>query len=313
MNILLYTPSKTIAEWRDGLAQALPEAEIRVWAPGAGNTERAWPADYAALWHPAAEVLAGQHRLKAIFNLGAGVEALLKRVQLPHGVPVVRLEDAGMARQMDEYVTWAVLRYFRRFDAYGEQQARAEWRVHRPVAHADFPVGVMGLGVLGTHVARALIALGFPVLGWSRTRKTLDGVRSFAGAAELDAFLAGSRALVLMLPHTPDTEGILNRRTFGLLPRGAHVINVARGGLIVDEDLLTALDSGHIAGATLDVFNEEPLSPAHPYWGHPKVFITPHASAVTLMDESVAQVAAKIRRIERGEGVSGVVDLARGY
>jgi glyoxylate/hydroxypyruvate reductase A len=206
-----------------------------------------------------------------------------------------------------------VLRYFRRLDDYAAQQARAEWRVHAPRRHAEFPVGVMGLGVLGAHVARALIALGFPVLGWSRTPKALERVRSFAGAEELDAFLAASRALVLMLPHTPDTEGILNRRTLGLLPRGAHLINVARGGLIVDEDLLTALDFGHIAGATLDVFNEEPLPAAHPYWRHPKVFITPHASAVTLMEESVAQVAAKIRRIERGESVGGVVDLVHGY
>ena len=308
MKVLLYTPSKTVAEWRDGLAAALPEAEIRVWEPGL-----AWPADYAALWHPAPELLAGQNRLRAIFNLGAGVEALLKRVQIPPGVPVIRLEDAGMARQMDEYVTWAVLRYFRRLDAYAEQQARAEWRVHRPLAHVDFPVGVMGLGVLGTHVARALRVLGFPVNGWSRSRKELAGVRSFAGPAELDSFLAGTRTLVLMLPHTPDTEGILDRGTLAKLPAGAYLVNVARGGLIVDEDLLAALASGHLAGATLDVFHDEPLPATHPYWRDPKVFITPHASAVTLVDVSVAQVADKIRRLERGEPVTGVVDLARGY
>ena len=208
--------------------------------------------------------------------------------------------------------TWAVLRHFRRFDEYAEQQARAEWQVHRPRGHEDFTVGVMGLGVLGTHVARALLRSVSRCTAGARARK-LEGVRSFAGAAERDAFLAGSRALVLMLPHTPDTEGMLNRRDARALPRGAYVINVARGGLIVDEDLLAALDSGHIAGATLDVFNEEPLSPAHPYWCHPKVVHHAACSAVTLMEESVAQVAAKIRRIERGEGVSGVVDLARGY
>jgi len=308
LKVLLYTPSKTVAEWRDALAAALPEAEVRVWEPGL-----AWPADYAALWYPGPEVLAGQNRLRAIFNLGAGVEALMKRVQLPAGVPVVRLEDAGMARQMGEYVTWAVLRYDRRLDVYAEQQARAEWRVRRPLAHADFPVGVMGLGVLGTHVAQALLALGFPVLGWSRSRKDLPGVRSFAGPAELGPFLAGTRTLVLMLPHTPDTEGILDRGTLAKLPPGAYLVNVARGGLIVDEDLLAALASGHVAGATLDVFNEEPLPAAHPYWRHPKVFITPHASAVTLADVSVAQVADKIRRLERGEPVTGVVDLGRGY
>ena len=308
MRVLLYTPSKTLPEWRDALVRALPEGEVRAWEPGL-----AWRADYAALWYPAAEVLAGQTGLKAIFNLGAGVEALLKRIALPPGVPVIRLEDAGMARQMTEYVTWAVLRYFRRLDTYAAQQSRAEWALHRPLRHADFPIGVMGVGVLGTHAARALVALGFPVLGWSRTRKEVAGLKCFAGPAELEAFLAGSRALVCMLPHTADTEGILNKRTFAKLPEGASIINVARGGLVVDDDLLAALDAGHIAGATLDVFHEEPLATAHPYWRHPKVLITPHASAITLTDESAAQVAEKIRRLERGEPVTGVVDLARGY
>ena len=308
MRVLLYTPSKTLPEWQDALVRALPEAEVRAWEPGL-----AWRADYAALWYPAAEVLAGQTGLKAIFNLGAGVEALLKRIALPPGVPVIRLEDAGMARQMAEYVTWAVLRYFRRLDAYAAQQSRAEWRLHRPLRHADFPVGVMGMGVLGTHIAGALATLGFPVLGWSRGKKRVEGLRLFAGPLELSAFLGGSRALVCMLPLTADTAGILNRHTLSKLPQGSYVINVARGGLVVDDDLLGALDAGHIAGATLDVFHEEPLPAAHPYWRHPKVLITPHASAITLIDESAAQVAEKIRRLERAEPVSGVVDLARGY
>ncbi len=308
MRVLLYTPSQALPEWRDALARALPEAEVRAWEPGL-----AWPADYAALWHPGAEVLAGQTALKAIFNLGAGVEALLKRIALPPGVPVIRLEDAGMARQMAEYVTWAVLRYFRRLDAYAAQQSRAEWKLQRPLRHADFPVGVMGIGVLGAHVAGALVCAGFPVLGWSRGKKQVDGVRCFAGPLELNAFLAGARALVCMLPHTADTEGILNRHTLFKLPAGSYLINVARGGLVVDDDLLVALDAGHIAGATLDVFHEEPLPAAHPYWRHPQVLITPHASAVTLTEDSAAQVAAKIRRLERGEPVTGVVDLARGY
>lgn len=308
MRILLYTPSKTRPEWRAALERALPDAEVRTWEPGL-----AWSADYAAVWSPAAEVLAGQSRLKAIFNLGAGVEALLKLAALPPGVPIIRLEDAGMARQMAEYVVWAVLRYFRRLDEYAAQQARAEWQVHRPLRHADFPVGVMGLGVLGTHVARAVLGWGFPVLGWSGRKKQVEGVTSFAGPAELEAFLGGSRALVCMLPLTADTAGILNRRTLARLPEGAYVINVARGGLIVDEDLLAALDAGQVAGATLDVFHEEPLPAAHPYWRHPKVLVTPHASALTLIDEAAAQVAGKIRRLERGEPVTGVVDLARGY
>jgi glyoxylate/hydroxypyruvate reductase A len=196
---------------------------------------------------------------------------------------------------------------------YAAQQSRAEWRLHRPLRHADFPVGVMGVGVLGAQVARAVADLGFPVLGWSRGRKEVEGVRCFAGAPELDAFLGGSLALVCMLPLTADTAAILDRRTLFKLPAGGYVINVARGGLIVDDDLLDALDAGHLAGATLDVFHEEPLPAAHPYWRHPKVLVTPHASAATLLDESAAQIAGKIHRLERGEPVTGVVDLARGY
>jgi glyoxylate/hydroxypyruvate reductase A len=171
----------------------------------------------------------------------------------------------------------------------------------------------MGVGVLGAQVARAVADLGFPVLGWSRGRKEVEGVRCFAGAPELDAFLGGSLALVCMLPLTADTAAILDRRTLFKLPAGGYVINVARGGLIVDDDLLDALDAGHLAGATLDVFHEEPLPAAHPYWRHPKVLVTPHASAATLLDESAAQIAGKIHRLERGEPVTGVVDLARGY
>jgi glyoxylate/hydroxypyruvate reductase A len=309
LKVLLYIPSaKTADEWHAAFARELPEAELRAWAPGLD-----WAADYAAFWHPPRDLLAGQTRLKAAFNLGAGVDAALKALALPPGVPLVRIEDGGMGRQMDEYVSWAVLRYFRRLDDYAAQQARAEWKVHRPRKHADFAVGVMGLGVLGARVARAIAGLGFPVLGWSASRKSIEGVRSYAGAAELDAFLAATRVLVCMLPLTPDTDGLLNRVTLGKLPQGAYVVNVARGGLIVDDDLLALLDGGHLAGATLDVFNEEPLPAAHRYWTHPKVFVTPHCSALTVIDDSVAQVAGKIRRLERGGTVTGVVDRGRGY
>lgn len=308
MRILLHAPEGEVRDWRAALVAALPEAEVRVWAPGLD-----WRADYAALWHPPLGALQGQGALKAIFNLGAGAEALLAHAALPPEVPVVRIEDAGMAQQMIEYVSWAVLRYFRRLDRYAAQQSRAEWRVHQPLRHDDFCVGVMGLGVLGAPVAQALERLGFPVCGWSRGPKDIAGVRCFAGQAALDAFLAASRALVCMLPHTAATAGILNRRALAKLPPGAYVINVARGALLAEEDLSAMLDAGHIAGATLDVFRDEPLPASHPYWRHPKIFITPHASAITLVEDAVAQVADKIRRLERGESVTGIVDRARGY
>jgi len=307
MRLLLHIP-KEPDEWREAFARALPESEIRMWVPGL-----AWEADYAAFWYPPRELLVGQTRLKAAFNLGAGVDATLKALTLPPGVPLVRLEDAGMGRQMEEYVAWAVLRHFRRLDEYALQQSRAEWKVHPPRRHEDFPVGVMGLGVLGLRLVSALRALGFPVLGWSAHAKAIEGARTFAGRGELDAFLAATRALVCMLPLTPDTAGLLNREILGKLPQGAYLVNVARGGLVVDDDLLALLDSGHLAGATLDVFHTEPLPASHRFWSHPKVFLTPHCSALTLVEDSVAQVAGKIRALELGEAITGVVDRERGY
>jgi glyoxylate/hydroxypyruvate reductase A len=307
LKLLLHIP-KAPDEWRDAFARALPEAEIRMWAPGL-----AWAADYAAFWYPPRELLDGQTRIRAAFNLGAGVDATLKALTLPPGVPLVRLEDAGMGRQMEEYVAWAVMRYFRRLDDYALQQARAEWKVHHPRRHEGFPVGVMGLGVLGTRLVASLRALGCPVLGWSAHGKAIEGARTFAGRGELDAFLRATRALVCMLPLTPDTSGILNRATLGELPRGAYLVNVARGGLVVDDDLLALLDAGHLAGATLDVFHTEPLPASHRFWSHPKVFLTPHCSALTLVEDSVAQVAGKIRALEQGRPITGVVDPRRGY
>lgn len=312
MRLLLYIPSKTAAEWRDAFVRALPGAEVRMWGDDLGESED-WPADYAAFWYPPRGMLDRQTRLKAVFNLGAGVDAALETLALPPGVPLVRLEDAGMGRQMEEYVAWAVLRYFRRFDVYADQQARGEWRVHAPRRHADFPVGMMGLGVLGQQIARMLAGLGFPVRAWSAGRKSIERVRAFAGPEELGEFLRGCRALVCILPLTPQTRGLLNRETLAMLPRGAYLVNVGRGGLVVDEDLLSALESGQIAGATLDVFNAEPLPPGHAFWSHPGIVITPHCSAATLVEDAVAQVAAKIRALDRGERVSGVVDPARGY
>jgi glyoxylate/hydroxypyruvate reductase A len=257
-----------------------------------------------------------QHRtdLKAIFNIGAGVDAILKFGDaLPAAVPIVRLDDAGMAMQMAEYVTCSVLRYFRRFDEY-EMQARAgQWRFLKPDDKENFTIGLLGLGVLGTRIAQSLAYFGFPLNGWSRTLKNLPGVRCHAGQDGFDAFLRNSRVLVCVLPLTSETAGILNRATLEKLPQGAYLVNVARGAHLVEEDLLTLVQNGHIAAATLDVFREEPLPPAHPFRQEPRITITPHISAMTLRDQSARQIAAKIRAMVRGEPIAGVVDRVRGY
>jgi glyoxylate/hydroxypyruvate reductase A len=294
------------APWLEGLRRALPDAEVQEWQPGAP------PADHAVVWAPPQQFLDEQPGLKGIFNIGAGVDALMK-LRLPRGAQVVRIDDGGMAVQMAEFVCHALIRHFRELDGYEADIAAGKWSYRRPRQRQDYPVGIMGLGVLGERVARAVAHFEFPVLGWSRSPKVVAGVRCYSGAEQFDDFLRATRMLVCLLPLTPETEGVMNARSLSLLQPGAYVINVARGGHLVDEDLVALLDSGHLAGATLDVFRTEPLPAGHPFWKHPKITVTPHTSARTLRDESIAQIAGKIRALERGEPIAGVVDVERGY
>ena len=295
--------------WLEGLRAALPGAHVELWAPGASL------ADYAVVWAPPQTFFDEQTALRGVFNIGAGVDALMK-LRLADGVPVVRLDDAGMSVQMAEYVCHAVIRHFREFDAYEADVADGKWSYRKPRARMDFPVGVMGLGVLGERVALALKQFDFPVLGWSRSAKSIDGVQCLSGDDGFKKFLAGTRILVCLLPLTPQTENILNHSNLSKLLPGAYVINVARGGHVVDDDLVALLDSAHLSGATLDVFRQEPLPAAHPFWKHPQVTVTPHTSARTLRTESIAQIAGKIQALHGGAAIAsiaGVVDMENGY
>ncbi len=306
MNITLCCTDTKTEPWLEGLRAALPGASVTVWQPGAPK------ADVAVVWAPPQQFLDEQPALQAMFNIGAGVDALL-RLRIPDGCRVVRIDDGGMAVQMAEYVCHAVVRHFRELDAYEADMRDGRWGFRKPRTRSDFTVGVMGLGVLGERVAQALAHFEFPVNGWSRTPKALEGVRGFHGPDAFNDFLAASRVLVNLLPLTPETEGIMNRGTLSRLPQGGYVINVARGAHLVEEDLLALVDSGHLAGATLDVFRTEPLPPGHPFWSHPKIVATPHTSARTLREESIAQIVRKIGQLDRGEPVAGTVDRARGY
>ena len=306
MRILFCCTDTKAQPWLDGFRVAFPGAEVDIWSAGAPL------ADYAVVWTPPQQFIDEQARLKGIFNIGAGVDALMK-LRLPPGVPVVRLDDAGMSVQMAEYVCHAVIRHFREFDGYEADAAQGKWSYRKPRLRADFPVGVMGLGVLGERVSRALAQFEFPVMGWSRSARAIPGVRCFSGEAGFNDFLTASRILVCLLPLTPDTDNVMRHDTLARLQPGGYVINVARGSHLVDDDLIALIDSGHLAGAMLDVFRTEPLPAAHPFWTHPKITVTPHTSARTLREESIAQIAGKIRALQRGEAVAGVVDPVRGY
>ncbi|BEM62314.1 glyoxylate/hydroxypyruvate reductase GhrA [Serratia sp. IR-2025] len=313
MNIIYYHPLFNAQEWLAGIKQRLPQAEIREWQRG---DER--PADYALVWRPPHEMLANRRDLKAVFALGAGVDAILDQERkhpgtLPAGVPLLRLEDTGMAQQMQEYALSYVLRYFRRFDEYQALQQRQEWQPLDPHSLDDFTIGILGAGVLGQSVARKLTEFGFSVRCWSRSAKQIDGVQSFAGEAQRAAFLDGVKLVINLLPNTPETVGILNRELFAQLSTGAYLINIARGAHLVEADLLTALEQGQLAAATLDVFAREPLPQDHPFWRHPRVTITPHIAAITLPQQAMDQIVANIRALEAGHAPAGVVDRQRGY
>jgi glyoxylate/hydroxypyruvate reductase A len=267
------------------------------------------------VWSPPQSFIDQQPGLRGIFNIGAGVDALLK-LRLPPQALVVRLDDAGMSVQMAEYVCHALIRHFREFDLYEADAREGRWGFRKPREREDFPVGVMGLGVLGQRVAKAIAQFEFPINGWSRSPKAIEGLRCFAGEGEFDAFLGATRVLVNLLPLTESTRGILNRETLTRLnggKPGGYLVNVARGAHLVEADLIPLLDGGELDGATLDVFEVEPLPAEHPFWRHPKITVTPHGSARTVRGASVAQIARKILAIERGEPVAGVVDPKRGY
>ena len=313
MRIVLSLPEDAEGCWLELLRAALPGAHVVPRLSGQPVDPAAPAADYVVAYGKCETLFDEQRRPKAIFTLSAGVRHLLTLPNVPRDVPIVRLEDAGMAEQMMRYVESAALRVVQHQDIYARQQREACWKQHDPRAPSSVKAGVMGLGVIGAQVARALAAKGFAVRGHARSAKAVDGVAVFAGETGLDAFLDNLDLLVCVLPATPETDGILNRRTLSRLADGAHVVNIGRGASLVEEDLVVLLESGKIAGATLDVFRKEPLPADHPFWRWPEIVVTPHVSGLTVPDAAIAQIADKIMRMERGEPVTGVVAFERGY
>lgn len=298
-----------IAPLREACATAGVAAQFEVF------DGRPLGARYAVVWLPPPELFTVERGLRAVFNAGAGVERLLAMPQLPSELPVLRLVDAGMAPKMAEYVCFFIARITRGLHRFVGPNPVRDWHVDRPRG-APPTVGVLGLGAIGGRIAQAVAMFGYPVRGWSRTPKALDGIECFAGADRLDAFLAGTRILVNALPLTGETRDLLDRARLSRLPAGSHLINVGRAGTIVDADLLALLDSGHLASAVLDVFRTEPLPADDPYWRHPKVTVTPHLSGPTPREPAARQIAEAIARLEAGTpaaALPGFVDRARGY
>lgn len=310
MAVLLWSsPDDPRDIWVPELERSLPEVEIRA-APEFG--ERA-EIDYALVWKPEPGMLASLPNLKVIFSIGAGADHILADPERPTHVPIVRMIDSYLRDMMAEYALLAVLYFHRFMPAYRREQAEEVWNRRWPHYTPETSIAVLGLGAIGQDIAHKLAALGFQVHGWSRTPHRIPGITCHHGPGGLKAMLPECKYLLCVLPLTDETRGIISAGTLALLPEGAVVVNLGRGGHVVDEDLLAALDSGHLEGAFLDVFNAEPLPPRHPYWHHPKVVMTPHIAGEIVPRSAAGTVAENVRRHQRGEPMVGILDLERGY
>jgi glyoxylate/hydroxypyruvate reductase A len=295
--------------WLDHMQTLLPEIECRPWDdPGDPNE-----IEYAIVWKPPPGGLKRFPNLKCIVSMGAGIDHVTNDPDLPRGVPMIRTTAFDLTQRMREYVTLHVLRIHRRLPEIEAAQPIREWRqLINPPAYRR-RVGIMGLGNLGSDCARTLKMVGFDVAGWTRRPKAIEGVACFAGDDQRRSFLERTEILVCLLPLTPETRGILNAELFRTLPEGASIINCARGGHLVDQDLLDALDRGHLAYATLDGFHQEPLPAEHPFWDHPKVLVTPHVASLIDPEAGGKAIADNLRRFIAGEPVPDLVDLKQGY
>lgn len=294
--------------WAEIFAREAPGLPFRIW-PDIGDPAQV---RFLAAWEPPANIREVFPNLELLFSSGAGVDQF-DFTTLPADLPVVRMVEPGIINGMVEYVSWAVLALHRDLLQYQRQQRRAEWAVAPVRPAAQCRVGVLGLGSLGQAALAQLRSFGFDCAGWSRSRHRLDGLHCFAGADELPAFLARSHILVCLLPLTAETRGVLNAALFAQLPRGAGLVHVGRGPHLVHDDLLSALDSGQIGDAVLDVTDPEPLPPGHPFWRHPNIWLTPHIASMTQPETAAQVVLDNLRRHRDGEPLLGLVDRTRGY
>lgn len=309
MTLSIICTHKNPEPWVAALKAVDASLDIQIWPDENDKGE----VEFAICWrHP--EVRLRQYpNLKCICSMGAGVDHLLSDPFLPKNVPVVRLIDPNLAQSMFEYVCAAVMYYFRDFNSFQAQQRQSYWQQLEPKPIGQTTLGIMGMGQLGAYCATRFSNMGFNVVGWSRSEKQLKGIVAYAGPDQLKPFLAASGTLICLLPLTNQTRGILNLDLFNQLPKGAYLINVARGEHLLEEDLMTALNEGQLQGACLDVFQEEPLPAAHPFWSHPKILVTPHCSSLTDPRSVAPQIVQNYRLMRAGKPLINQVDVLQGY
>lgn len=308
MAILYNSAEARGRKWQSLFAREMPDMPFRI-SPDIGDPTQI---DYLVAWTPSADLIASLPNLKVLFSVGAGVDQL-DLSAVPAAVDVVRMIDPGIVEGMTEYVTFATLTLHRHMLDYVTAQASGQWLPHDAVPARNRRVGVMGLGSLGQAALRQLGSFGFPLSGWSRSRADLPGVQCFAGQNELPQFLGQCDIVICLLPLTDETRDILCARTFAAMPQGASVINAGRGGHLVEDDLVAALDEGHLYGAVIDVLKTEPAAPDHPFWSHPRILLTPHTAAQTMAETAGPVLLENVRRHRAGEPMNGLVERNRGY
>jgi len=309
MKALVHVRNEDATPWIDGLKRWMPDLQ----AVGLEDVHDPAEVDVAICWRMPHGVFATLPNLALIQSMAAGVDHILEDPQRPTEVPVARLVDPWMGRSMTHHVVGMLLRWHRDFDRFEAERRTETWPTGVIFDPDAVTVGILGMGHLGQSVAQGVRAMGFEVLGWSRSAKTIDGVETFSGPDGLAAMLPRCSALVCLLPLTEETADILNADLFEALPRGAFLINVGRGGHVAEADLIAALDRRQLSGAALDVFREEPLPKGHPFWAHPGIWPTPHIASEINLPTACRAMADNIRRIRAGETPGGLIDPALGY
>lgn len=309
MSVLIVAPGRDSENWVKALKNQHPGMNVYVYPEEHEQEE----VEFALTWNHPRGLFKNYPNLKVIASMGAGVDHILSDNALPENIKVTKVVDDTLTEDMGDFVLSQVMNHIRGLHGYTKNQNKKEWNRSQYKRPQNTKVGIMGLGVLGNAVADKLHKNYFQVYGWSRTEKDCDNVTSFHGKDQLEEFLNNAEILVCLLPLTEDTKNILNADLFDMLPEGAYVINVARGEHLVEHDLMEMINNGHLSGASLDVFREEPLPEEHPFWDHEKINITPHIASVTKPESVVPQIAENYDRMNDGEELKNVVERERGY
>lgn len=309
MAIVIIRQDGKIPEWKQALSAASPNTPIYSYL----EEHPKEAIEMALVWKHPPGAMRAYPNLKLISGSGAGVDFIFKDKEAPLHLPITRVVDQVLAKDMSEHVLGVILAYLKNLYIYKADQTNRIWKPLPYKRIGDCTVGILGIGALGVVLAKDLAQLGFKVQGWSKSKKNIAKVKSFVGSIELPDFLGTTQILVCLLPLTGNTAGILNKGLYRQLPKDAFVINVARGGHLVEEDLLEMLDNGHLSGAALDVYHQEPLPVSHAFWAHPKIHMTPHCASVSDTRSVVPQILENYRRLKAGQPLLNLVSKERGY